>query len=409
MPHPFATALVLACTAGAGVAQTTWYVDVNATAPGLGTQVSPYASIQYAIDQSSTVGGDTLLVLPGTYVEQVDTHGKLLTLKSSAGPLATMLTTGLAGVVVRLGNNTGGVATLDGFSVTGSAPSGNTGILARSGRIRRCLVYGTNVAVHSEFDCYVEECTLTGNLTGIHTLLFAGCVIGSNSIVWGNTVDVQDDVHCATFDHCVIATKLNNDGELLDLGGADPRFWDAARLDLRLRPGSSAIDAGNPAAPHDPDGSVIDVGAVTYDASYAPAPTVYCTAKTNSLGCAPAIGASGHASASGAAFSITCANELNNKLGLLFYGLTPQNALYQGGYLCVSSPVRRTPVTDSLGNVGVDDCSGEYTFDFDALLQSGDDPALVAGELVYAQFWSRDPGSSYTTNRSDALSFGIAP
>ena len=30
-------------------AQTTWYVDINGTPPGSGTQGDPYTSIQYAI------------------------------------------------------------------------------------------------------------------------------------------------------------------------------------------------------------------------------------------------------------------------------------------------------------------------------------------------------------------------
>jgi len=37
------------------------------------------------------------------------------------------------------------------------------------------------------------------------------------------------------------------------------------------------------------------------------------------------------------------------------------------------------------------------------------DPALITGTIEYAQFWSRDPGVSFATVRSDALRFGIAP
>ncbi len=81
----------------------------------------------------------------------------------------------------------------------------------------------------------------------------------------------------------------------------------------------------------------------------------------------------------------------------------------QGGYLCVQSPVHRTALLDSGGNVGPNDCSGAYTFDFNAWMASGEDPALVAGTMVYAQFWSRDSGASFNTIRSDGLRFGIAP
>jgi len=41
---------------------------------------------------------------------------------------------------------------------------------------------------------------------------------------------------------------------------ADPQFMDAAAGDWRLAAGSPAIDAGDPAAPHDSDGTVADIG-----------------------------------------------------------------------------------------------------------------------------------------------------
>jgi hypothetical protein len=48
-------------------AQSTWRGDDGATPPGNGTLASPYASIQYAIDQPTTIDGDLVLVAPGTY------------------------------------------------------------------------------------------------------------------------------------------------------------------------------------------------------------------------------------------------------------------------------------------------------------------------------------------------------
>jgi len=41
-----------------------------------------YGTIQEAID--AAVGGDTVLVAPGTYVENIDFLGKAITLKSSS-------------------------------------------------------------------------------------------------------------------------------------------------------------------------------------------------------------------------------------------------------------------------------------------------------------------------------------
>lgn len=143
-----------------------------------------------------------------------------------------------------------------------------------------------------------------------------------------------------------------------------------------------------------------------------PAVSVYCSARTNSLGCTPAVGWSGLPSASPlSSFSITLAHSLNQRPGLLVYGLNGPAALPQlGGLVCVAPPLRRSPMLSSGGApVGLD-CSGAFSFDFGALIASGSDPALVAGALVHAQWLVRDPGNpAGSFNSSDALRFTIAP
>lgn len=140
-----------------------------------------------------------------------------------------------------------------------------------------------------------------------------------------------------------------------------------------------------------------------------PSPTVYCTAKVNSQLCRPMIGSSGTASASSASpFLITATAIVNNKNGILFYGLNGQTANpWQGGFLCVKAPVTRTPQQNSGGNSGVPDCSGTFAFDFNADIQSGTNPLLVPGTAVNAQYWYRDPPASYTTGMTNALEFTI--
>jgi choice-of-anchor B domain-containing protein len=154
------------------------------------------------------------------------------------------------------------------------------------------------------------------------------------------------------------------------------------------------------------DLEVFDVGCPN------PQPSVYCTAKQNSQGCAPQIGFSGTPSASSASpFTITSVQQLNNKAGVLFYGFGTTVEPFQGGTLCVKSPLTRTAVQLSGGNPPPDDCSGSYGVDFNALIQSGLDPALVAGAKVDTQYWSRDPAdpTGFTTALSNALDFSIQP
>jgi photosystem II stability/assembly factor-like uncharacterized protein len=133
----------------------------------------------------------------------------------------------------------------------------------------------------------------------------------------------------------------------------------------------------------------------------------YCTTKVSSGLCIPAMGWSGSPSAtSPAVFDVGASQILPNKSGLLFYGYQPHNGLFQGGTLCVKSPTQRTPLQNSGGSAN---CSGTYSYDFNARIQSGADPNLSVGAIVYSQYWYRDPLDSYTTGLTDGLLFTIGP
>jgi|GEM_PF-845651 len=136
----------------------------------------------------------------------------------------------------------------------------------------------------------------------------------------------------------------------------------------------------------------------------------YCTAKINSQGCLPSIHSTGTASMTSASpFLVEATNVLNNKSGLLFYGLGANDVPFQGGRLCIQAPHRRTPVQNSSGNAGPTDCSGSYSFDMNAWIQSGADSNLTAGVRVYTQYWSRDPQSPSQTGLTNGLDFVICP
>ncbi|MBI5432033.1 MAG: hypothetical protein HZA52_04300 [Planctomycetes bacterium] len=139
-------------------------------------------------------------------------------------------------------------------------------------------------------------------------------------------------------------------------------------------------------------------------------PTVYCTSKVNSLGCTPAVSCSGvPAVGLSSGFVIRADQELNQRHGLLFYGINGASAQpYFGGWQCVAPPVIRTLPQNSGGSaLPTHDCSGVYTYDFNTRIASGVDPTLVQGRMVWAQYWSRDQASLGGTNPSDALEFTI--
>jgi lectin-like protein len=166
----------------------------------------------------------------------------------------------------------------------------------------------------------------------------------------------------------------------------------------------------NPTGFHNQVHGVVEVGGQV---------TIYCTAKVNSLGCTPTIGATGAPSASsGSGFTVTAANVRNNKNGLLFYGVSGRAAIpFQGGYLCVKSPVKRTVGTNSGGTPApANDCSGLYSIDMNTFAVGGLGGSPLAaltvqGTVVDCQWWGRDPGFAAPNNTtlSDALEYTVGP
>lgn len=137
-----------------------------------------------------------------------------------------------------------------------------------------------------------------------------------------------------------------------------------------------------------------------------------CTAQVNSQGCTPQIDALGTPRVSGGpgSFTIRATNEINQQNGILFYGINSANQPFQGGRLCVASPLTRTAVSNSGGNTSGLDCSGVMSFDMGARIASGIDPRLHVGATLFAQFWTRDALSTpFGTNLTNAIQFTIGP
>jgi glucose/arabinose dehydrogenase len=134
-------------------------------------------------------------------------------------------------------------------------------------------------------------------------------------------------------------------------------------------------------------------------------PATYCTGKLNSQLCLPTIAISGAPSASGAGSCvITASNIINNRNGLLFYGYGPAALPFQGGFICTPTPVKRTPIQLSGGTPTGTNCTGTFTFNFNAFIASGADPALqVVGSAWGAQYWSRDSGDPFGSSLTNAV------
>lgn len=113
---------LLAFVAPEALGQSTWYVDAFAPPPGLGTQAQPYASIQYAISQPSTVSGDVIVVGPGVYGESVRFFGKSVQVRGSGVMSSIIDATGLAQSAVQFVDGESAGASLSGFTIVGGFP-----------------------------------------------------------------------------------------------------------------------------------------------------------------------------------------------------------------------------------------------------------------------------------------------
>ncbi|MHC4867164.1 MAG: right-handed parallel beta-helix repeat-containing protein, partial [Planctomycetota bacterium] len=172
-----------------------------------------YPTIQAAID--SAVDGDTVVVEPNTYYENINFRGKSITLTSTDpnDPGATIIDANASGTVVTFPDNAGATCVLAGFTITnGNAlgrPSSGGGILCHSGTItiNNCIITGNSAGegggggIYNEYgDLTLAGCTFIGNVVdcamffcgggGIFNqygnLILTDCTFSDNVAVGGN-------------------------------------------------------------------------------------------------------------------------------------------------------------------------------------------------------------------------------
>ena len=267
-----AVMLAVVVVPGARAGGQTFYVDASATPPGDGSQANPYPTIGQAIQGA----GGAILVAPGTYEETLDIRSYQVV--STHGPLQTIIKPGDPAdpVVVTMG----GLSRLEGFTITrDSFTDDQVGIV--QGEImtqvwlERCIVTGHGRGIDCEYAINIVRSTITGNRIGMADT-FDAIYNTQSSIVQGNTLtDVQGGAVSGDWSNVGDFPSVCFVGDCQNNVDADPRFWDPSS-DFRLRADSPSVDAGSPAYPLDPDGSVIEQGALPFDAGYAPGTQSYC-------------------------------------------------------------------------------------------------------------------------------------
>ncbi len=239
-----------------------------------------YRSIQAAIDAASM--GDTVIVSPGRYEETINFGGKLITVRSSAGPLTTVITSDEDRTLVTFDHNEGPDAVLEGFTLRG----GWIGVYCENAgpTIRGNILVGQKVrdwaAISIAGPGYPPSASVGPAPARIYNNTIVRCANGGvatfsssapiirNNIIAFNAkygivrqgsieVAQPDLAYNNVFGNSVNYINVNDTG--IGTLSADPRF----ESDYSLIEGSPCIDAGDPDEhANDLDGTRNDMGAV---------------------------------------------------------------------------------------------------------------------------------------------------
>jgi parallel beta-helix repeat protein/predicted outer membrane repeat protein len=259
-----------------------------------------YPSIQEGIN--AAVDTDTVLVQPGTYVENINFNGMNITVASLF--LTTQDTTYISttiidgnqdGSVVNFGNGEDSSAVLCGFTITnGSAVFGGGISCSNSHQTLVNVTISNNSAIFGggiycdQSNANLENVTITGNTAGT----FGGGIYCSNSSpslanvtisgnsagndgggIWCGYNSNPELVNCILWNDLpeeiynssgsVTATYSDIEGGWAGTGNIDedPLFANSPIGDFHLTENSPCIDAGDPFLSTDPDGTRADMGA----------------------------------------------------------------------------------------------------------------------------------------------------
>ena len=242
----------------------TFYVDINNSGVEDGTSVNPFNTIGEAISAASVGRGDTVIVLPGFYIENIVLKDSLF-LVGRDGSFHTFIADAGGGSVVTLAN----ASILRGFSVgdgSASAVDVPTGIFAE---VTNCVLYSSDIGLSAGAGAtlaFVNN-TVDGNASfGVHGASGVIFVTFKNNMLTVNGTGVLAD-----------PAAILDGGYNLFFGNAtdyvgpipastdfadDPLYVDPGNLNFHLKAFSPAREAGDPDPTFDDlDGTRNDLGA----------------------------------------------------------------------------------------------------------------------------------------------------
>jgi len=164
----------------------TWHVSAVGSNNNLGTSNFPFASIQHAIDE--TQDGDTVLVQPGTYVENINFNGKnivvgslFLTSEDTSYITQTVIDGNESGSVVTFNSGENETAEIVGFNIINGLNTNGGGV--------HC--YQSSPTLNQ---LTITDCSATGSAAGVY-LEHSNSEV-SNSKIFNNSGSNSGGVLC---------------------------------------------------------------------------------------------------------------------------------------------------------------------------------------------------------------------
>ncbi len=251
-----------------------------------------FETIQTAINAS--FGGDTILVEPDEYIENINFMGKNLLLASHFLTTndhkfidQTIINGDQAGSVVTFDHGENANARLEGFTITNGESEIGGGIfcLLSDPTIDHCLIIGNSAGgvgggiFYQGATSLITNCTISQNTAGES----GGAIFGwdetaigvLNCILWDNSPQEISflrfgnpnllNISYTDIDGGIEAIVLRNNAEIIAGDGiidTDPLFAEPQSFNYFLEIDSPCIDAGDPEQPLYADSSYADMGAL---------------------------------------------------------------------------------------------------------------------------------------------------
>jgi len=204
-----------------------------------------YPAIQDAINASAD--GDTVIVRPGTYVENIDFVGKRITVGSDQGATGTTIDGSSSGSVVTFQSGEGTDSVLVGFTLTNGkgvgypnyTGGGITCANSSSPTITNNIVAGNEAVYGGGIDCTSSSSpTISNNNISWNTADFCGggiyCEDSSSPAIANNTITRNKDgggIHCMSYSSPTITnnTIASNKNDY-DGGGIDCDWYSSPTI-----------------------------------------------------------------------------------------------------------------------------------------------------------------------------------